>query len=250
MGACRGVAQLPHIVVVDDEAPLREALREFLSLRGFAVSTAEGGEALRRIMAEQPADLVLLDLRMPGEDGLTLARYLRQETKAAVIMLTAAADVLDRVVGLELGADDYIGKPFDLREVLARIKSVLRRAAPARDEPAAAPSLPAPRGADDIRIGRFTLSLSTHRLFAADGTQVPLTAMEFDLLKALATHPDRVLNRDQILDLAHGRDWSPFDRSIDVRINRIRRKIEDDPARPRYIRTVRGVGYKFVPAGE
>jgi two-component system phosphate regulon response regulator OmpR len=163
-------------------------------------------------------------------------------------MLTAAGDVVDRIVGLEVGADDYIAKPFDLREVLARIRSVLRRTSPGAAEAAARPK--AEKKADEVRIGDFTLNLSSRRLFAADGTQVPLTGMEFDLLKALATHPNKALNRDQILDLAHGREWDPFDRSIDVRITRIRRKIESDPARPRFIRTVRGVGYMFVPAGD
>jgi two-component system phosphate regulon response regulator OmpR len=246
------VAQQPHIVVVDDEADLRETLEEFLTLRGFDVTTADGGAALRRIIAERPADLVLLDINMPGEDGLTLARFLRQETSAAIVMLTSAADVVDRVVGLELGADDYIGKPFDLREVAARIKSVLRRAATAAAAAAPAKGAPAASGAsarEDIRFGRFVLHLPSRRLFTDDGRQVPLTSMEFDLLKALGTHPNKALNRDQLLDLAHGREWDPFDRSIDIRITRIRRKIEEDPARPRLIRTVRGVGYMFVPEG-
>lgn len=243
------MAQQLHIAVVDDEADVREALEEFLASRGYAVTTADSGSALRRIMAERPADLVLLDLNMPGEDGLTLARYLRQDTTAAVIMLTATANVVDRIVGLEVGADDYIAKPFDLHEVLARVRSVLRRTVSpsAASQPAPAPA--APR-ADEIRIGRFTLNLSSRRLFNGDGSQVPLTGMEFNLLKALATHPNKVLNRDQILDLAHGQDWEPFDRSIDVRILRIRRKIESDPERPRFIRTVRGAGYMFVPEGD
>jgi two-component system, OmpR family, phosphate regulon response regulator OmpR len=249
------VAQQPHIVVVDDEAHLRETLEEFLTLRGFDVTSADGGAALRRIIADRPADLVLLDINMPGEDGLTLARFLRQETSAAIVMLTSASDVVDRVVGLELGADDYIAKPFDLREVVARIKSVLRRGGPLPgDQPAAAPAAPPPastaKASDDIRFGRFVLNLPSRRLFAEDGSQVPLTSMEFDLLKALGTHPNKALNRDQILDLAHGREWDPFDRSIDIRITRIRRKIEEDPARPRIIRTVRGVGYMFVPVGD
>jgi two-component system phosphate regulon response regulator OmpR len=242
------MAQQHHILVVDDEADLRVTLEEFLTLRGFAVSTAEGGEAMRKVLAERPADLVLLDLNMPGEDGLTIARYLRQETKAAIIMLTSAAEVVDRVIGLEVGADDYVGKPCDLRELLARIKSVLRRSAAKADAPA--PAASATKLPDIIRMGRCSLNLVSRRLYAEDGTQVPLTSMEFDLLKAFATHPNRALNRDQILDLAHDREWEPFDRSIDIRITRIRRKIEEDPAHPRFIRTVRGVGYMFVPEGE
>ncbi len=241
------VAHQPHIVVVDDEADLRATVEEFLTLRGFAVTCAEGGAALRRIVAERPADLVLLDLNMPGEDGLTLARYLRQETKAAIIMLTSAGDVVDRVVGLELGADDYVAKPCDLRELLARVRSVLRRSAPSSDQALPAPESPRP---ERMRIGGFTLDLPSRRLFAGDGAQVPLTGMEFDLLKAFAMHPNRALNRDQILDLAHGRKWDPFDRSIDLRVTRLRRKIEIDPTAPRLIRTVRGVGYMFVPEGD
>jgi two-component system, OmpR family, phosphate regulon response regulator OmpR len=240
-------------VVVDDEPELREMLQEFLARRGFDVSTAEGGAALRRILRDRPADLVLLDINMPEEDGLSLARFLRHETGAAIIMLTAAGDVVDRIVGLELGADDYIAKPFDLREVLARIRSVLRRSMPSAAPPAtpAAPVPPPPQALDKIWIGRrFFLDLSARRLYTAEGSQLPLTGMEFELLKALVTHPNKVLNRDQILDLAHGRQWDPFDRSVDVRITRIRRKIETDPARPRFIRTVRGAGYMFVPDGD
>jgi DNA-binding response OmpR family regulator len=242
------MAQQQHIVVVDDEADLRVTVEEFLSLRGFAVSMADGGEALRRIIAERPADLVLHDINMPGEDGLTLARYLRQDTKAAIIMLTSAAEVVDRVIGLEIGADDYLGKPFDLRELLARVKSVLRRTAPlpAASPPGAA-AAPLP---EVVRIGRCSLNLGSRRMYGEDGSQVPLTSMEFDLLKAFATHPNKALNRDQILDMAHDREWEPFDRSIDIRVARIRRKIEDDPTRPRFIRTVRGVGYMFVPDGD
>ncbi|MFO1060918.1 MAG: response regulator [Dongiaceae bacterium] len=240
-----------HIVVVDDEAGLRAMLEEFLTGRGFAVTTAADGTALRAAMRGGPVDLVLLDINMPGEDGLSLARYLRQETRTAFIMLTAVGDVVDRIVGLELGADDYVTKPFDLRELLARIRSVLRRAAPAAGpQPARQAATPAP-ASDRVPVGgRFQLDLAAQRLFAADGSQVPLSGMEFELLRALVTHPNRVLNRDQILDLAHGRPWDPFDRSVDVRITRIRRKIERDPARPRLIRTVRGAGYMFVPNGE
>jgi two-component system, OmpR family, phosphate regulon response regulator OmpR len=241
----------PHVIVVDDDETVRDVLEEFLAQRGFTVSTADGGAALRHVLAERPADAVLLDLNMPGEDGLTLVRYLRANTSAAVLMVTSAAEVVDRVVGLELGADDYIAKPFDLREVAARIRSVLRRNAPTRAAsaaPAAAqrrqPAEPQP---EEIRFGRYILNLSSRLLRAEDGTDVMLTSMEFDVLKVLGMHPNKTLNRQRILELAHGRDWDPLDRSLDIRITRLRQKIEAVPSRPRLIRTVRGVGYVFVP---
>jgi two-component system phosphate regulon response regulator OmpR len=238
------MARKPHIVVVDDERDVRETVGEYLELHGYQVSVADGGTALRRLIAgEKPVDLVILDLNMPGEDGLTLARFLREHAKIGIIMLTAAGTVVDRVVGLEVGADDYLPKPADLRELLARVKTVLRRVAAA---PAAGPRAKA----DEVRFGRFVLNLAAHKLTADDGSDVPLTSMEFDLLKAFATHPNKVLNRDQLLELAHNRDWDPFDRSIDVRITRIRRKVEADPAKPQLIKTVRGAGYMFVPEGE
>jgi two-component system phosphate regulon response regulator OmpR len=238
------MARKPHIVVVDDERDVRETVGEYLELHGYAVSVADGGTALRRLIAgEKPVDLVILDLNMPGEDGLTLARFLREHAKIGIIMLTAAGTVVDRVVGLEVGADDYLPKPADLRELLARVKTVLRRVAAA---PAAGPRAKA----DEVRFGRFVLNLAAHKLTADDGSDVPLTSMEFDLLKAFATHPNKVLNRDRLLELAHNRDWDPFDRSIDVRITRIRRKVEADPAKPQLIKTVRGAGYMFVPEGE
>jgi len=232
-----------RIVVVDDEEDVRDTFAEYLTMRGYDVSTAESGEALRARVEEGPLDLVLLDLNLPGEDGLTLARYLREETKAAIIMVTAAAEPVDRVIGLELGADDYIGKPCDLRELAARVKSVLRRAA--------APPAKVPSGDNRrLAIGSFVLDLDAHELFAEDGSPVSLTAMEFDLLAAFVEHPNRVLTRDQLLDLAHHRRWDPFDRSIDIRIARLRRKIEADPQKPQIIKTVRGAGYVFVPDGK
>jgi two-component system phosphate regulon response regulator OmpR len=231
-----------HILVVDDEPDLRDMLEEYLSKQGFTVGTAENGTALRELIENQPADLVLLDINMPGEDGLSLARYLREHHQVGIIMLTAAGDVVDRIVGLEMGADDYIPKPFDPRELLARIKSVLRRSAAGPQEPAA------PDLENQVRFGRCLLNLDSHKLFDTQGKEVHLTSMEFDLLQAFATHPNRVLSRDQLLDLAHKRDWDPFDRSIDIRITRIRRKIEDDPAKPQTIKTVRGAGYIFVPS--
>ena len=232
-----------HIVVVDDEPDLRETVAEYLTLHGYRVSPASGGTEMRRVIESDPADLVLLDINMPGEDGLSLARYLREHHKLGIMMLTAAGTVIDRIVGLEMGADDYVAKPVDLRELLARIKSVLRRiAVPAAAEPAAAALDP-----DMVPFGRCFLNLASHRLLEPDGTDVPLTSMEFDLLQAFAKHPNRVLTRDQLLDLAHNKDWEPFDRSIDIRIARIRRKVEADPAKPQAIKTIRGSGYMFVP---
>lgn len=246
------------ILVVDDEADLREMIEEYLSAQGFTVIAVENGIAMRNVLAERSVDLALLDVKMPGEDGLSLARYLREHYQMGIIMLTAVTDVVDRIIGLEIGADDYITKPFDPRELLARVKSVLRRtgavssssaAIPAQDSQAATPveTKATTETADGVRFGCCVLNLQSHRLFAEDGQEVLITNMEFDLLKAFATNPNRVLSRDQLLDMAHNRDWDPFDRSIDIRIARLRRKIEADPARPQTIKTVRGAGYIFVP---
>lgn len=231
-----------HILVVDDEPDLREMVAEYLTEQGFQVVTAADGAVARRLLEEQAIDLALLDIRMPGEDGLSLARFIRERYAAGVIMVTAVGAVVDRVVGLEVGADDYISKPFDPRELLARIKSVLRRLAPPVEPPVPATT------SSRIPIGRCLLDVESHQLFEQNGDEIPLTSMEFDLLHAFATHPNRVLTRDQLLELAHNRGWEPFDRSIDIRITRIRRKIEVDPAKPQAIKTVRGKGYLFVPA--
>ena len=185
-------------------------------------------------------DVVLLDLALPGEDGLALARWLRERYRAGIIMITGADETVDRIVGLEVGADDYIGKPFDPRELLARVRSVLRRVQSASTPPVVAARL---------AIGRCTLDIAAHQLFDHQGAAVALTAMEFDLLKALVDHPNQVLSRDRLLTLTRNRDWEPFDRSIDIRITRLRRKIEEDPGNPRTIRTVRGAGYMYVPPG-
>jgi two-component system phosphate regulon response regulator OmpR len=232
-----------HIIVVDDEPEIRSMLADYLGHVGFTVREAEDGAALRKILAEEPADLVVLDINMPGEDGLSLARFLRANTTVGIVMLTAAGEVVDRVVGLEIGADDYIPKPVDLRELLARVRAVLRRGG-ARPAPSAAADAAARH---EARFGGFRLDLEAHRLYDADGAEVPITSMEFDLLKAFADHPNRVLTRDQLLDLAHNKDWEPFDRSIDIRIARLRRKIEADPGKPQVIKTVRGAGYIYVP---
>jgi DNA-binding response OmpR family regulator len=236
------VAEPIHLVVVDDEPQIREMLADYLGQAGFAVSAVEDGAAMRELLAERPAGLVILDLNLPGEDGLSLARHLRATTDIPIVMLTAAGEVVDRIVGLEMGADDYIAKPVDLRELLARVRAVLRRGA--RAAPPAAEEQP-PR--QEARFGDFRLDLDAHRLYDADGAEVAITSMEFDLLKAFADHPNRVLTRDQLLDLAHNKDWEPFDRSIDIRIARLRRKIEADPSKPQVIKTVRGAGYIYVP---
>jgi len=228
-----------HIVIVDDEPDLRDGLRDYLVDQGFAVSTADGGESLRAIMTERAIDLVILDIRMPGEDGLSIARYLRSRGPVGVIMLTANRDTVDRVIGLEVGADDYVAKPFDPRELLARVRAVLRRVV----RPEAAPATMG----HEVRFGRCMLNLDSRTLYQLDCKTVPLTAMEFDLLRTFAENPNRVLSRDRLLDLAHNMDMTPFDRSIDMRIGRLRRKIETDPKLPQTIKTVRGAGYVFVP---
>ena len=234
-----------HIVVVDDERDLRETVAEYLSLHGYRVTPAANGVELRAILEGGRVDLVVLDIAMPGEDGLSLARFLRVQHTAGIIMLTASGETVDRIVGLEMGADDYLAKPVDLRELLARIKAVLRRAMREargpRDGEAATNRV--------IAFGPCSLDLDAHKLFDAEGGEIAITAMEFDLLKAFAEHPNRVLSRDLLLDMAHNRDWEPFDRSIDIRIARLRRKIEPDPAKPATIRTVRGAGYMFVAEG-
>jgi two-component system phosphate regulon response regulator OmpR len=231
-----------HIVVVDDEQGIRETLEEYLTLQGYRVTCADGGEALRSIVEEHDIDLVVLDITMPGEDGLSLARFLRETREVGIIMLTAAGGVVDRIVGLEMGADDYLAKPVDLRELLARVKAVLRRSAAKGAAPGEAGGAPV----SEARFGDCRLDLDAHKLFDTEGAEIPITSMEFDLLKAFAEHPNRVLSRDQLLDMAHNRDWEPFDRSIDIRIARIRRKVERDPAKPQIIKTVRGAGYLFA----
>jgi len=238
-----------RIVVVDDEAELRELLTVYLNAQGFETASAASGAELDRVLAERPADLLLLDLGLPGEDGFSIARRLRTADGAgpAIIMVTGAGTVVDRVVGLELGADDYVAKPFDLRELLARVRAVLRRAAV--KQAAQAPAAEAD-GREIIAFGPWRLDMAARCLSRHNSGPIELTAMEFDLLAVFASKPNRVLTRDQLLDMAHHRDNEPFDRSIDVRIARLRRKIETDPARPQYIKTIRGAGYMFTPKGE
>ena len=214
-------------------------------MNGFSVHGAENGDAMREVMSANPIEIVLLDVRLPGEDGFTLCRELRAEHDVGIIMLTGSADTVDRVVGLEIGADDYVGKPFDLRELLARVKSLQRRMKGSTPKPAAAPA-PGP-SQETVPIGEFTLNIATQGLLDPSGEPVPLTSMEFQLLKAFTDRPNRVLTRDQLLDAAHNKDWEPYDRSIDVRITRLRKKIEQDPSRPRLIKTIRGAGYMYSP---
>ena len=236
------MARDARILIVEDDRDVRESCREYFTNHGFEVEAVDGGPAMREAVARRVPDLVMLDLRLPGEDGLTLARWLREHHEVAIVMVTAADDIVDRVVGLEVGADDYVAKPFDLRELLARVKSVLRRT---RASGTARPAATGKR----VPIGRFQLDLAGHRLLDGAGADVELTSMEFDLLRVFSEHPNQVLSRDQLLNKTRNRDWEPFDRSIDIRIARLRRKIEVDPERPRLIKTVRGAGYLFAPDG-
>ena len=238
-----------RLLVVDDDASVRAMLREYLEDHAFLVSEAGSGAQMRECLEHELPDAVLLDLRLPGEDGLTLARWLREHYDLGIIMVTASSDVIDRVVGLELGADDYVAKPFDPRELLARVKSVLRRLqARPLSEPAAAAATAVPAATSRHTFGRCQIDLESHRLFEADGSDVPMTAMEYELLRVFLANPNRVLSRDQLLMHTRKREREPFDRSIDIRIGRLRRKVEPDPqGEPRCIRTVRNAGYMYVP---
>ena len=241
------MAEMPmRILVVDDDSALRGLLEDYLSREGFEVAGVEDGESMDAWLASQEPGLVILDLMLPGEDGLTLARRLRARTQVPIIILSARGDDIDRIVGLEVGADDYIAKPFNPRELLARIRAVLRRRAPAQSE-----GEPAGDDADGsvFAFGPYRLDLHLREL-RRDGEPVVLTSGEFELLRVLAEHRDRVLDRDRILDLLKGYERSPFDRSIDVQIARLRAKIEPDTKHPAYIRTIWGKGYMFTPAGE
>ncbi|WAP70673.1 response regulator [Jiella pelagia] len=233
----------PRIFVVDDEPETRELIGDYLAMNGYSVRLLDGGAAMRKQMETERPDLVVLDLNMPGEDGLSIVRSLKSSTDVPVIMLTATASLVDRVVGLELGADDYLAKPCELRELLARIRSVIRRA----QAQTAAPVPDLAHERREVRFGTKWLDLDAQSLRGEDGEEQPLVHSEFTLLKAFVENPRRVLSRERLLDLASARDGEPFDRAIDVRITRIRKKIEPDPARPTVIRTVRGVGYMFSP---
>jgi two-component system OmpR family response regulator len=240
----------PHIIVVDDEAPAREMVGDYLKMHGFVITLCDGGKSLREAIGAATPDLVVLDLNMPEEDGISIIRDLKSRTNVPVIMLTATASPIDRVVGLELGADDYVAKPCELRELMARIRSVLRRSTPKTEAgpPDAAAAKPA--NGQLVRFGTKWLDLEVQALRDDEGNEHPLTASEFSLLKVFATNPKRVLSRERLLDLANARDSEAFDRAIDMLIMRIRGKIEPDPAKPAVIRTVRGGGYLFSPSGD
>lgn len=229
-----------RLLVVDDDREIRELLARFLSKHGFAVDAAADGRELDRRLREKHYDLLILDIMLPGEDGLSICRRLRTQLSIPMIMLTAVGDETDRIVGLELGADDYLAKPFNPRELLARIKAVLRRAQ-AHTPPLK--ELPSPAS---MQFDGFSLDVDKRELRDRSGQAVPLTTGEFCLLVVFLQHPQRVLNRDQLLDLTKGREAGPFDRSVDVQLSRLRKKIEDDPKNPQRIKTVRGGGYLFT----
>jgi two-component system, OmpR family, response regulator len=234
-----------HILIVDDQKEICDLVQDYLSGEGYRVSTAQNGAEMHRIMAQSPVDLVILDLMLPGEDGLTLARSLRDELpNVGIIILTGRGEIVDRIIGLEMGADDYLPKPFHLRELLARVKSVLRRASSRGAERQSAQ----PRS--KARFAGWNLDLSSRELYSPAGKEVRLTTGEFDLLAAFVNNANQVLTRDRLLDLARNREAGPFDRTIDVQVGRLRRKLEDDPQRPTIIKTVRGSGYIFTPVVE
>lgn len=230
----------PDILVVDDDLALCELLCDYLAANGFTVRAVADGSAMRIALAERFPDAIVLDLMLPGEDGLTLTRLLRAQSAVPILMLSARGEEIDRVIGLEVGADDYLAKPFGPRELLARLRALLRRAHPAAS------------GVENAlpfqRFGPYALDLAGRRLLR-DGVEVALTSAEFELLAAFVARPNRVLSRDTLIDLLKGYERHPFDRSIDIRVTRLRRKIEPDPAAPVYIRTVRGEGYLFNPHG-
>lgn len=228
-----------HIVSVDDEPEIRSLIKRYFERHDLPVSTVASAEELWELAANRPIDLALLDINMPGEDGVSIARKLRAQGNCGIIFLTANDDDVDKIVGLEVGADDYVTKPFNPRELLARVRSLLRRLGDGEAETQTSGS--------EINCGKCRLNLESRTLYDGEGRAVPTTAMEFDLLATFARHPNQVLTRDRILDLAHGKEDKAFDRSIDTRIVRLRKKIEADPAHPRAIKTIRGVGYMFVP---
>jgi DNA-binding response OmpR family regulator len=228
-----------HLLVVDDDRETRDLLSMYFMEQGFDISTVQDGPDMDAWLAANSTDLVILDLMLPGEDGLSLARRLRGDYKLPIVMISARGEEIDRIVGLEVGADDYVPKPFNPRELLARVRAVLRRSAP---EDAAS------QASEASEFGEFRLNLDK-RILTKGGAEIDLSRAEFDLLRVFVEHPNRVLSRDSIMDLLSGRERDPFDRSIDVRVTRLRHKIEDDPARSRFIRTVWGVGYQFTPQG-
>ncbi|MBK8960463.1 MAG: response regulator [Proteobacteria bacterium] len=231
------------VMVVDDDAEVRELLEDYLGDNGYQVLSANGGQAMRALLETHTPSVVLLDIGLPGEDGLSLARFVREQLDIGIIIVSGAGDTVDRIVGLEIGADDYLTKPFDLRELRARLKSVLRRYQREPEPPPAAQDTSHTR----VRFGVAALDLVSCQLFDADGNEIPLSAAEFELLKVFAERPNRPLSRDQLMSLTQNREWDPYDRSIDIRIARLRKKVETDPDKPQAIRTKRGMGYMFVP---
>ena len=242
------MSTLPHLLIVDDDREIRDLLKRFLVKNGFRVETAADGTEMFKALEDWAIDLVVLDLMLPGEDGLSLCRRLRGSDRFAdipVVMLTAMGEEVDRIVGLEMGADDYLPKPFNPRELMARIKAVLRRTAKAAS---AAPVAVA--DTDCLTFAGFRLDPGTRTLATTDGEPIDLSAGEYDLLIAFLERPRRVLSRDQLLDITKGREAAPFDRSVDIQVSRLRRKIEPDPKNPALIKTVRGGGYMFTPEVE
>ena len=234
-----------RLLVVEDDPDISTLVSRYLVSQGFDVAVAANGAMLRQALAAGPVDLILLDLGLPGEDGFALTRYLHEHWQGPVIIVSGRGESVDRVVGLELGADDYVTKPFDLRELLARVRSVLRRYASRAPAPAAAEPAPAP--ADGLlEFAGFRLDPGARVLVDAEGKEVPLTTGEFELLKLFLDHPNRVLSRNDIMSRIHGRDVGPYDRAIDVQLSRLRRKIDADPDRPPLFKSVRGTGYIFT----
>ena len=245
------MSNAPNILVVDDDVAVCRLLEDYLVEHGYIVHTAHDAVAARALIAQQRPAAVLLDVGLPGEDGLALARHLREHHDIGIMMISGAGDTVDRIVGLEIGADDYLAKPFDLRELRARLKSVLRRYARGEDSgdtPAAAPQDADGMATRCVSFGVCELDLDRCLLLDPQGNEVPITRAEFELLRVFAERPNRPLSRDQLFALAQNRDWDPLDRSIDIRVARLRKKVEADADHPRVIRTVRGIGYMYVPA--
>lgn len=236
----RQIESVPaHLLIVDDDPDIRQTLCDYLEDSGYRVSAVENGVEMRRVLHDSSIDLVILDLNLPGEDGFTLATFLRRATTSGIIMLTGSGDRVNEVVGLELGADDYVSKPCDARHLAARIRAVLRRTKPATDTAEESDH------GRSLRFAGWHLNLAARKLTSPDGETVPLTTAEFEILAIFASRPNRVLTRDQLIELLHGREWNPYDRSIDNHISRLRRKLKDDPKNPTLITSVRGVGYMF-----
>ncbi|CAN7692994.1 response regulator [Rhizobium sp. LjRoot254] len=230
-----------NIIVVDDEAGLRGMIEDYLSMQGFAVSAAENGAALDRLLVSTSPDIILMDVNMPGEDGLSIVKRLRNAgERMGIIMLTANADENSKVSGLSNGADDYLSKPFEVRELLARVRSVLRRMPAKVEKPS--------RTRQVLNLGPYELDMEGRRVFGPEGIEVEVSSMDFDLLETFARHPRQILSRDRLCELAFGRPLSQADRSLDIRIARLRKKIETDPSMPPVLKTVRGEGYVFEPA--